>query len=118
MDWIELVDFSASIGKNIHLMFVYTFDENQIIPYIYVALPWVLKALYIEGGGGWSPHPPSVYSIHLDDATAAILRQNQCWGQCITSNNITFFQVTSKVMHYFLIYKKISELLFSHLSIN
>ncbi len=30
-------------------------------------------------------------------------------------NNITFFQVTSKVTHYFLIYKKISELLFSHL---
>ncbi len=27
-------------------------------------------------------------------------------------NNITFFQVTSKVTHYFLIYKKISELLF------
>ncbi len=27
-------------------------------------------------------------------------------------NTITFFQVTSKVTHYFLIYRKISELLF------
>ncbi len=27
-------------------------------------------------------------------------------------DNITFFQVTSKVTHYFWIYKKISELLF------
>jgi len=43
-----------------------------IIPYIYIALFWVLKALYI-----WkeeSPQPPPMRSIHLDDATAAILR--------------------------------------------
>ncbi len=46
-----------------------------IICYIYIALFWVLKVLYIEGGGG-SPQPPPVCSIHLDDATAAILRQN------------------------------------------
>ncbi len=26
-------------------------------------------------GKGESPHPPPVYSIHLDDATAAILHQ-------------------------------------------
>ncbi len=45
-----------------------------IIPYIYVVLFWALKALYIEGGG--SPQPPPVCSIHLDDETAAILRQN------------------------------------------
>ncbi len=27
-------------------------------------------------GGGESPHPPPMCSIHLDDATAAILRQS------------------------------------------
>ncbi len=40
---------------------------------MYIALFWVLKALYIEGG---SPQQPPVCSIHLDDATAAILYQN------------------------------------------
>ncbi len=45
-----------------------------IICYIYIALFWVLKALYIEVRE--SPHPPPMCSIHLDDATAAILRQN------------------------------------------
>ncbi len=45
--------------------------------YIYIALFWALKVLYIvRGGGGGSPHPPPVCSIHLDDATAAILCQN------------------------------------------
>ncbi len=34
---------------------------------------------------------------------------------CGLRKNITFFQVTSKVTHYFVIYKKIFELLFSHL---
>ncbi len=55
-------------------------EERQIfiiiiICYIYIALFWVLKSLYIEGGGG-SPPPPPVCSIHLDNATAAILRHN------------------------------------------
>ncbi len=45
-----------------------------IMCYIYIALFWVLKALYIVRRV--SPHPPPVCSIHLDDATAAILRQN------------------------------------------
>jgi len=35
---------------------------------------WVLKALYIVRG--LSPRPPPMCSIHLDDATAAIVRQN------------------------------------------
>ncbi len=48
-----------------------------IICYIYKALFWVLKVLYIEGGGGGrSPHPLPVCSIHLDDVTAAIVHQN------------------------------------------
>ncbi len=43
-----------------------------IISYIYMAFFWVLKALYMEGGE--SPHPPPLMcSIHLDDATAAIV---------------------------------------------
>ncbi len=47
------------------------------ICYINIALFWVLKALYIEGGGDLrSPQPPPMCSIHLDDVTAAILRQN------------------------------------------
>ncbi len=45
-----------------------------IICYIYIALFWVLKALYIEGEE--SPQPPPMCSIHLDDVTAAILCQN------------------------------------------
>ncbi len=43
-----------------------------IICYIYIALFWVLKALYILG----SPRPPPMCSIHLFDATAAIVCQN------------------------------------------
>ncbi len=35
---------------------------------------WVLKALTWKVGK--SPHPPPMCSIHLDDATAAILHQN------------------------------------------
>ncbi len=45
-----------------------------IICYIYIARFYKLKVLYIEGGE--SPHPPPVYSIHLDEATAAIVHQN------------------------------------------
>ncbi len=45
-----------------------------IIPYIYIALFWALKALYIEGVE--SPQPPPMCSIHLDDATTAILHKN------------------------------------------
>ncbi len=33
-------------------------------------------SLYIVRGGGGSPHPPAVCSIHLDDVTPAILCQN------------------------------------------
>ncbi len=46
-----------------------------IIHYIYIALFWVLKALYMKGGGG-VPQPPPVCSIHLDKTMAAILRQD------------------------------------------
>ncbi len=45
-----------------------------IILYIYKALFWVLKVLYIEVGK--SSQPPPMCSIHLEDATAAIVRQN------------------------------------------
>ncbi len=37
------------------------------------------KALYNHvGGGGVSPQPPPVCSIHLDDATAATGQRRQC----------------------------------------
>ncbi len=45
-----------------------------IICYIYIVLFCVVKALHIEGGG--SPQPPPMCSFHLDDAMAAISRQN------------------------------------------
>jgi len=45
----------------------------MIIHYIYIVLFSILKALYMEGE---SPQPPPMCSILLDDATAAILRQN------------------------------------------
>ncbi len=45
-----------------------------IISYIYIMLFWVLKALL--HGRRESPYSPPVCSIHLDDATAAILHQN------------------------------------------
>ncbi len=50
---------------------------------IYIALYYVL--LYTQstlqswgGGGGVSPQPPPVCSIHLDDATAATGQRRQC----------------------------------------
>ncbi len=46
----------------------------RIICYIYIVLFKTLKALYVVRG--LSPHPPPMCSIHLDDATAAIVRQN------------------------------------------
>ncbi len=36
------------------------------------------KALYNHCGGGVSPQPPPVCSIHLDDATAATVQRRQC----------------------------------------
>ncbi len=41
--------------------------------HLYSAFLGTQSALHYEGR---SPHPPPVCSIHLDDATAAILRQN------------------------------------------
>ncbi len=49
---------------------------------IYIALYCVLlytqSALQACGGGGVSPQPPPVCSIHLDDATAATAQRRQC----------------------------------------
>ncbi len=36
------------------------------------------KALYNHEGGGVSPQPPPVCSIHQDDATAATVQRRQC----------------------------------------
>ncbi len=45
----------------------------QIINNIYFSFSAFLSALHCQGV---ALHPPAVCSIHLDDATAAILRQN------------------------------------------
>ncbi len=34
--------------------------------------------VYTQSFGGVSPQPPPVYSIHLDDATAATGQRRQC----------------------------------------
>ncbi len=91
---INLISFIKSIDPGYfgYLRLCHTIFEKRIstvpsttiiiiiiIHYIYIALFWVLRVLYIEeagGGGGGTPQPPPVCSIHLDDVTAAILRQN------------------------------------------
>ncbi len=47
-------------------------NNNNLI-HLYSAFLGTQSALHERGE---SPQPPPVYSIHLDDATAAILRQN------------------------------------------
>ncbi len=47
--------------------------SHNLLHYIYIALLSTKSALRCQGV---SPHPPSVCSIHLDDATAAIVHQN------------------------------------------
>ncbi len=61
-------------------MFIVLFSSNNNNNYyynnslhLYSAFLSTQSALHCEGG---SPHPPPVCSIHLDDATAAIVRQN------------------------------------------
>ncbi len=67
------------------LLQVYMFFINQVninkqqnnyklIHYIYIALSCFCKHSTLSGGV--SPHPPPVCSIHLDDATAALVHQN------------------------------------------
>ncbi len=60
------------------------------IHYIYIALFCffeALKALYIVRGV--SPHPPPVCSFHLDDAPAAIVRQNTNINILTTRKNVS-----------------------------
>ncbi len=69
--------FYQLINNKKTLTSVLTIDSiiiKIIIRYIYIALFKALKALYNTRGE--SPQPPPVCSIHLDDATAAIVRQN------------------------------------------
>ncbi len=70
---MDVYAFKTELG--VGLCFV---DLIIITCYIYIVLVWALKALYIEEGRGegGSPQLPPMCSIHLDDATAAIVRQN------------------------------------------
>ncbi len=52
-----------------------SFYNNNNLLHLYSTFLGTQSALHGRGGGG-SPQPPPVCSIHLDDATAAILRQN------------------------------------------
>ncbi len=58
--------YQAPINVNVKIVIII------IICYIYIGIFWVLKGLYIDGGGGGYSQPPPVCSIHLDDATAAM----------------------------------------------
>ncbi len=49
-------------------------NNNNNLLHLYSAFLDTQKALYIVRG--LSPHPPPMCSIHLDDATAALVRQN------------------------------------------
>ncbi len=52
----------------------HSYNNNNNLLHLYSAFLDTQSALHIRGV---SPHPPPVFSIHLDDdATAAILRQN------------------------------------------
>ncbi len=61
------VDGQVSVNKIIIIIIIILII---IICYIYIALYWVLKVLYMKGVGGF-PQPPPMWSIHLDDATAS-----------------------------------------------
>ncbi len=43
-----------------------------------VVHPKRFTIMCVGGGGGVSPQPPPVCSIHLDDVTAATVQQCQC----------------------------------------
>ncbi len=56
---------------------------NEWMIYLYSALLCIVVhpkrfTIVCVGGGGVSPQPPPVYSIHLDDATAATEQRRQC----------------------------------------
>ncbi len=45
---------------------------------LYCVLLYTQSAFTIMGGGGVSPQPPPVCSIHLDDVTVATGQRHQC----------------------------------------
>ncbi len=54
-------------------------EMNEWCIYIIIVYCWTPKPLYNHvGGGGVSPQPPPVCSIHLDDETAATGQRHQC----------------------------------------
>ncbi len=57
------------------VIFVPSIECIYITLFVYCCTP---KALYNHVGGGVSPQPPPVCSIHLDDATAATGQRRQC----------------------------------------
>jgi len=68
-----LLSKATYIGFQGPHLYSYQFLLSLAIKLFYIALFWVLKALYIEGG---ISSTTTTTLVHLDDATAAILRQN------------------------------------------
>jgi len=52
---------------------LFLYNKNNNFMHLYSAFLDTQNALQCEGV---SPHPPPVCNIHMDDATAAIVRQN------------------------------------------
>ncbi len=53
-------------------------NEWSIYIALYCVLLYTQSTLQSCGGGGVSPQPPPLCSIHLDDATAATAQRRQC----------------------------------------
>ncbi len=72
---------SQNLGLTSHPKDCTSFDRmNEWCIYIALSLCIAVhpKRFTIMGGGGVSPQPPPVCSIHLDDATAATGQRRQC----------------------------------------
>ncbi len=64
----------------IYIVYIYIYDYIYIYIHIHIYC-YILYSTFLDTQStlhckGGSPQPPPVCSIHLDDATAAILRQN------------------------------------------
>ncbi len=70
----QYYDFLSGFYILFHVALLISALNNNNSLHLYSAFLSTQSALHCEGGGV-SPRPPPVCSIHLDDATAAIVRQ-------------------------------------------
>ncbi len=73
-------DFKIIDGKKVWHVLNFFLWINELCIYIalYCVLLYTQSVLQSYGGGGVSPQPPPVCSIHLDDATAATGQRSLC----------------------------------------